>query len=80
MIVQRITKRAVYGFKDLPVVMLEDRTVYHTIKRKEIQKKINCRSVGYWIDRRFFTLSKLNKISEKLNKEIEVELLIDCPF
>lgn len=80
MIVQRITKRAIYRFKNLPIVMLEDRTVYHTVKQKEVQKKLNCRSIGYWIDRRFFTVSRLNKLSERMNEEIEIELLIDCPF
>lgn len=80
MIVQRITKRAIYRFKNLPIVMLEDRTVYHTVKQKEVHKKLNCRSIGYWIDRRFFTVSRLNKLSERMNEEIEIELLIDCPF
>lgn len=80
MIVQSIKKKAIFRFKNLPVVMLEDKSIYHTIRRKVIAEKLNCRSKGYWIDRRFFTKGRLNELSERMNEEIELELIINCPF
>jgi hypothetical protein len=80
MIVQEVKKRAIFEFKDLPIVMFEDKSIYHTKRKKIINKKLNCRSIGYWIDRRFFTLRKLNSIAFKSKKEILISEIIDCPF
>jgi hypothetical protein len=80
MIVQEIKKKIIFEFEGLPIVMLEDKTIYHIKRKKIIYKKLNCRSVGYWIDRRFFTLSKLNNISFKSKKAIVIAEIIDCPF
>lgn len=80
MIVQEIKSTVIFEFKNLPIVMLSTKEIYHKEKHKIINEKLNCRSVGYWIDRRFYTKSKLNKLSLKCNSEIKVKELIDCPF
>ena len=80
MIVQEIKASIIFEFKDLPIVMLSDKKIYHKSKQKIVNKKLNCRSVGYWIDRRFYTLSKLNKLAQKTRSEILIKEVIDCPF
>lgn len=80
MIVQEIKANIIFEFQNLPIVMLSSKEIYHKEKQKIINQKLNCRSVGYWIDRRFFTKSKLNKLAIKNNSEIIVKELIDCPF
>ena len=80
MIVQKINKRVIFKFNSLPIVILEDKTIWHTERGKIINQKLNCRSLGYWVDRRFYTLSKLNKISSKSNVEVIIDEIIDCPF
>lgn len=80
MIVQNITKKTLFEFQNLPIVMFEDKSIFHIQKGKEIKQRLNCRSLGYWIDRRFYTLSKLNKLAKKVKKEIVVEQFIKCPF
>jgi hypothetical protein len=80
MIVQEIKKGILFEFKGLPIVMLEDKSIYHVKKKKLIIQKLNCRSLGYWVDRRFFSLKKLNNISFKSKKEIVIDEIIDCPF
>ena len=80
MIVQEIKKRILFEFEGLPIVMLEDKSIYHIKRKKFISQKLNCRSIGYWVDRRFFTLKKLNNISMKSKKEIVIAEIIDCPF
>jgi hypothetical protein len=80
MIVQQVKKEVKFEFKDLPIVMLENKDIYHKEKQKVINQKLNCRSVGYWVDRRFYTLSKLNKLAVKTKDKIVVKELIDCPF
>jgi hypothetical protein len=69
-----------FEFKDLPIVMLENKEIYHKKRQKVIKQKLNCRSLGYWIDRRFYSLSRLNKLAIKTNSEIVVKEIIDCPF
>lgn len=68
MIVQRIEKTVIFEFSKLPIVMLYDRTIWHTERNKEVKQTLNTRSLGYWIDRRFYALSKLNKLAIKTNK------------
>lgn len=80
MIVQQIKKNVLFEFKSLPIVMLDDRQIYNTKRNKFIQEKLNCRSLGYWIDRRFYTKSKLNRLAIKMKSEIVVEEIINCPF
>lgn len=80
MIVQEIKATVIFEFKDLPIVMLSNKEIYHKSKQKIINKKLNCRSLGYWIDRRFYTLSKLNKLAVKTKGEIIIKEIIDCPF
>lgn len=80
MIVQNIKANVIFEFKNLPVVMLSTKEIYHKDKKKVIHEKLNCRSVGYWIDRRFYTKSKLNKLALKNKSEIIINRLIDCPF
>ncbi len=80
MIVQKINKRVIFEFKSLSIVMLEDKTIWHTERKKIINQKLNCRSLGYWIERRFYTKSKLNSLSIKSNKMILIDEIIDCPF
>jgi hypothetical protein len=80
MIVQNKEEKVLFEFKKLPVVMLRDKTIYHLIKRKEIRQRINCRSKGYWINRRFYTLSKLNSLCIKSEKIIFKKEVIVCPF
>ena len=80
MIVQEIKSTIIFEFKNLPIVMLENKEIYHKEKQKIINEKLNCRSFGYWIDRRFYTKSKLNKLALKNNSEIVVNKIIDCPF
>jgi hypothetical protein len=80
MIVQEIKATAIFEFKGLPVVMLDSKEIYHTQKQKIISEKLNCRSIGYWIDRRFYTKSKLNKLAVKNKQEIIVNKVVDCPF
>lgn len=80
MIVQQIKKNVLFEFKNLPIVMLDDRQIYNTKRKKFIQEKLNCRSIGYWIERRFYTKSKLNKLAIKNNSEIVIEEMINCPF
>lgn len=36
---------------------------------RQIKKTLNCRSVGYWIDRKFITLSKLKNELEIIPKQ-----------
>ena len=80
MIVQEIKSTIIFEFKNLPIVMLENKEIYHKEKQKIINEKLNCRSFGYWIDRRFYTKSKLNKLALKNKSEIVVNKIIDCPF
>lgn len=80
MIVQEIKKRILFEFEGLPIVMLDDKSIYNINTKKIISQKLNCRSIGYWIDRRFFTLSKLNNIAVKSKKEIVISQIINCPF
>ena len=80
MIVQPIEKTVIFEFSKLPIVMLSDRTIWNTERNKEIKQTLNTRSLGYWIDRRFYTLSKLNKLATKTNKSIVIDEVIDCPF
>jgi hypothetical protein len=80
MIVQKINKRVIFEFKSLPIVMLEDKTIWHIERKKIINQKLNCRSLGYWIERRFYTKNKLNRLSFKSNKFILIDEIIDCPF
>ena len=80
MIVQEIKASVIFEFKNLPIVMLSNKEIYHKVKNKVINERLNCRSLGYWIDRRFYTKSKLNKLSLKSNSEITVKEIIDCPF
>jgi len=80
MIVQNIKASVIFEFKDLPIVMLSNKEIYHKSKQKIVSKKLNCRSVGYWIDRRFYTLSRLNKLAQKTKSEIIIKEVIDCPF
>jgi len=80
MILQEITKTTLFEFKNLPIVMFNDKTIYDTKNNKEVKQRLNCRSLGYWIERRFYTLSKLNKLAIKSKKEITVETIIQCPF
>jgi hypothetical protein len=80
MIVQEIKKKIIFEFEGLPIVMLDDKSIYNVNTKKIISKKLNCRSIGYWIDRRFFTLSKLNNIAVKSKKEIVISQIINCPF
>lgn len=80
MIVQPIEKIVIFEFSKLPIVMLSDRTIWHTERNKEIKQTLNTRSLGYWIERRFYTLSKLNKLATKTNKLIVIDEVIDCPF
>ena len=80
MIVQPIEKIVIFEFQNVPIVMLSDRTIWHTKRNKEIKQTLNTRSLGYWIDRRFYTLSKLNKLAIKTNKSIVIDEVIDCPF
>lgn len=80
MIVHQIEKIVIFEFKNVPIVMLSDRTIWHTKRNKEIKQTLNTRSLGYWIDRRFYTLSKLNKLATKTNKSIVIDEVIDCPF
>lgn len=80
MIVQQIKAKVIFEFKNLPIVMLDDRQIYHTKRNKFIQEKLNCRSLGYWIERRFYTKSKLNKLAVKNESEIIIKEIIDCPF
>jgi hypothetical protein len=80
MIVQHMKRHIKFEFKDLPIVMLENKEIYHKKRQKVIKQKLNCRSLGYWIDRRFYSLSRLNKLAIKTNSEIVVKEIIDCPF
>ena len=80
MIVQQVKVKAIFEFKNLPIVMLENKQIYHVSRNKFIQEKLNCRSFGYWIERRFYTRSKLNKLAVKINSEIVIQEIIDCPF
>lgn len=80
MIVQQVKQKAIFQFTGLPIVMLDNKSIYHVEKKRIINKKLNCRSLGYWIDRRFYTLSKLNKLSKKVSLEILVNEIVDCPF
>lgn len=80
MIVQEIKTTVIFEFKDLPIVMLKDKSIYHKLKDKTIKERLNCRSIGYWVDRRFYTLSKLNKLAIKTKGEIIIKEVIDCPF
>jgi hypothetical protein len=80
MIVQKIERAVLFEFKSLPIVMLDNKSIYHIVKRKYIAKKLNCRSFGYWIDRRFYTHFKLNKLATKVNYKIVIDEKIDCPF
>ena len=80
MILQEITKTTLFEFKNLPIVMFSDKTIFDIKKNKEVKQRLNCRSLGYWIERRFYTLSKLNKLAIKSKKEITVETIIQCPF
>lgn len=80
MIVQEIKANVIFEFKGLPIVMLSDKQIYHKSKQKIVSKKLNCRSLGYWIDRRFYTLSRLNKLAQKTKSEIIIKEVIDCPF
>jgi len=80
MIVQKIKKRVLFEFKTLDIVMLEDKTMWHTKRNKIINKRLNCRSLGYWVERRFYTTSKLNKLAFKSKLEIVVNETIDYPF
>jgi len=80
MIVQEVKASVIFEFKDLPIVMLSTKEIYHKEKQKVINEKLNCRSLGYWVDRRFYTKSKLNKLALKNKSEIVVKQLIDCPF
>lgn len=36
---------------------------------RQIKKTLNCRSIGYWIDRKFITLSKLKNELEIIPKQ-----------
>lgn len=80
MIVQEIKSNVIFEFKNLPIVMLSSKEIYHKEKNKIINEKLNCRSIGYWIDRRFYTKSKLNKLAIKSKFEIVTNRIIDCPF
>jgi hypothetical protein len=80
MIVQQIKAKVIFEFKSLPVVMLENKQIYHVKRKKFIKEKLNCRSLGYWIERRFYTKSKLNKLAIKNKSEIVIQEIIDCPF
>jgi hypothetical protein len=80
MIVQSIEKTIIFEFYKLPIVMLSDRTIWNVKRNKEIKQVLNTRSLGYWIERRFYTLSKLNKLATKTNKSIVIDEVIDCPF
>jgi hypothetical protein len=80
MIIQEIKATAIFEFKGLPVVMLSNKEIYHTQKNKIIAERLNCRSCGYWIDRRFYTKSKLNKLAVKNKQEININKFVDCPF
>ena len=80
MIVQQVKAKVIFEFKNLPIVMLENKQIYHVSRNKFIQEKLNCRSFGYWIERRFYTRSKLNKLAVKINSEIVIQEIIDCPF
>lgn len=80
MIVQKIKKTVIFEFENLPIVMLDNKRIYHTKRNKFIKETLNCRSVGYWVERRFYTKSKLNKLALKNNYEILIEEVIDCPF
>lgn len=80
MIVQQIKAKVIFEFKNLPIVMLENKQIYHVSRNKFVHEKLNCRSFGYWIERRFYTRSKLNKLAVKIKSEIVVHEIIDCPF
>lgn len=80
MIVQQVKANVLFEFKNLPIVMLDDRQIYHVKRNKFIQEKLNCRSLGYWIERRFYTKSKLNKLAIKMKSEIVIQEIINCPF
>ena len=47
--------------------------LYNTKTMREIKKTVNGYSVGYWINKKFWTLRNLKKHLVKIEKEI-------CPF
>ena len=40
MIVQKIKTTVIFEFKELPIVMLKDKSIYHKIKDKTIKQRL----------------------------------------
>ena len=43
-------------------VFCSDRKLYNIRTNREIKMTINCRSKGYWLKRKFYTLNKLKSL------------------
>ena len=39
-----------------------DKKLYNVKTGREIKKTLNCRSVGFWLDRKFYSLNKLKPL------------------
>lgn len=50
-----------------------DNELYNSKTMRKIKKTVNGYSVGYWINKKFYTLKNLRKNLVKIEK-------IDCPF
>ena len=51
----------------------EDKKMYNIKTGREIKKTINCRSIGWWIGKKFYSKNKLRPFLKKIEKK-------DCPF
>jgi hypothetical protein len=50
-----------------------DRKLFNMETGREIKRTVNCYSIGYWIDRKFYTL-------KKLREHIQIIADSDVPF
>lgn len=52
-----------YGFGD-------DKNLYNLKTGRRLRQSYNSRSIGYWLDKKFYSLNKLKPLLKKVDKTI----------